>query len=53
MYQVSLAADGQSLQWRSIDPAGRSHFSREEPHDSAGQRVLHWLQSLFISESLL
>jgi putative cardiolipin synthase len=53
MYRVTLAADGQRLQWRAIDLQGRAEQLPEEPHDSAWQRFVHWLQALFVSEDLL
>jgi cardiolipin synthase C len=53
MYRISLANDGQRLQWRAIDLQGRSEQLPEEPNDSAWQRFVHWLQSLFVDEDLL
>lgn len=52
-YRVSLAEDGQTLQWRSIDTSGRNEFIRPEPYDSAQQRAVDGFKSLFVSEDLL
>jgi putative cardiolipin synthase len=52
-YRVSMAGDGQTLQWRSIDTEGRTVFVDQEPYDSAQQRAVDGFKSLFVSEDLL
>jgi len=53
MYRVTLAEDGQTLQWRTIGEDGRIEVFSAEPGDSAWQRGLHWFQSLFVDEVML
>ena len=53
MYRVTLAEDGQALQWRAIGKDGRTEIFTAEPGDSAWRRGLNWFQSLFIEEFML
>ena len=53
MYQVTLAEDDETLQWRDTDAEGRIQIFAEEPGDSAAWRAWHYFQSLFIDESML
>ncbi len=53
MYRVTLAEDGQTLQWREIDADGRVEVHTEEPGDSAWWRTWHQFQSLFVDEVML
>jgi cardiolipin synthase C len=53
MYRVTLAEDGQTLQWHSTGEDGRIEIFTTEPGDSAWQRGVHWFQSLFIDEVML
>lgn len=53
MYRVSLDADGERLRWQAINARGDAEDRPDEPQDSAWQRFVHWLQSLFIPEDQL
>jgi len=53
MYRVTLAEDGQTLQWRETDAEGRVELHAQEPGDSAWSRAWHQFQSLFIEEVML
>ena len=53
MYRVTLAEDGETLQWRDTDADGRIHIYAEEPGDSSVRRAWHHLQSLFMDEVML
>ena len=53
MYRVTLADDGQALQWRDIDPDGASRSLTRSPAIPPWQRGLHWFQSLFVDEVML
>jgi putative cardiolipin synthase len=53
MYRVTLAEDGETLQWRDIDAEGRVEIFVDEPGDSVWWRAWHQFQSLFIDEVML
>jgi len=53
MYRVTLADNGQTLQWREIDADDRVEIHAEEPGDSAWWRAWHQFQSLFVDEVML
>jgi putative cardiolipin synthase len=53
MYRVTLAEDGQTLQWQDEDAEGRVEVFTEEPGDSAWWRNWNQFQSLFVDESML
>lgn len=53
MYRVTLADDGQTLQWRARDASGQEHITTDEPGSSAWLRFTLWLQSLVVPERLL
>lgn len=53
MYRVTLAEDGQTLQWRARDADGQEHVTTDEPGSSAWLRFKLWLQSLVVPERLL
>jgi len=53
MYRVTLAEDGETLQWRDTDADGRIHIYADEPGDSPLWRAWHHFQSVFIDEVML
>ena len=53
MYRVTLADDGQTLQWHRVDADGRVEVLVEEPGDVGWWRAWHRLQSLFVDEFML
>jgi putative cardiolipin synthase len=53
MYRVTLAEDGQTLQWRNQGADGSKHLTTDEPGSSAWLRFKLWLQSLVVPERLL
>jgi putative cardiolipin synthase len=53
MYKLRLQADGQTLEWLSLDEQGRGSATTDEPGNSAWQRLQLWLQSLLVDEWLL
>lgn len=53
MYRLRLAADGQSIEWLTLDAEGRAVVLSDEPDDDAWQRLLRWLQGLLVEERLL
>lgn len=53
MYRVTLDADGERLRWQAINARGDAEERPDEPQDTPWQRLVHWLQSLFIPEDQL
>ncbi|MBP6901088.1 MAG: phospholipase D family protein [Burkholderiaceae bacterium] len=53
LYRLRLAADGQTIEWLTLDAEGRPGVLGDEPDDDAWQRLLRWLQGLLVEERLL
>ncbi|MBL0086756.1 MAG: phospholipase D family protein [Ideonella sp.] len=53
MYRVRRAADGQRLEWVSVDAEGQTTVEVEEPNDHWLARWRRWWMSLFVGEELL
>lgn len=53
MYRLRLAADGESLEWVSIDADGHAQVATREPDDDLWLRLRLQIQSLFVGEGQL
>jgi putative cardiolipin synthase len=53
VYQLRLAADGESIEWVTTAADGSRHVLKEEPHDSWLHRLKMLLVSPFAPEDLL